>query len=125
MDFPTASARLWQNTGIDRCLGCKPMSQDSEQDLSKEERILRMMKRVLTDVAKDTHTTPGLKHALSDHTIQGIRECLALIVAREQELAEAAGRSMNMRPRYVDEPKTNVSVKLDVDAMKQGLKKDR
>jgi len=75
-------------------------------------------------VAKDTHTTPGLKHSLSEQTIQGIRECLALIVAREQELAQEAGRSMDMRPRYIDEPKTKVSVKLDVDAMKQGLKKD-
>jgi len=101
------------------------MSQDNEESLSKEERILRMMKRVLTDVAKDTHTTPGLKHALSENTIQGIRECLALIVAREQELAEASGRGMNMRPRFIDEPKTKVSVKLDVDALKQGLKKDR
>lgn len=100
------------------------MTDNTGEDLSKEERILRMMKRVLTDVAKDTHTTPGLKHALSEHTIQGIRECLALIVAREQELAEAAGRDLNMRPRFIDEPKRNVSVKLDVDALKQGLKKD-
>ena len=29
---------------------------------SKEEKILRMLKRVLTDVAKDTSTPPGMKH---------------------------------------------------------------
>jgi hypothetical protein len=100
------------------------MTQDNEHEPSKEERILRMMKRVLTDVAKDTHVKPGVKHSLSERTIQGIRECLALIVAREQELAQEAGRNMDMRPRFIDEPKTKVSVKLDVDTMKQGLKKD-
>ena len=47
--------------------------------LSKEEQILRMLKRVLTDIAKDTSTPPGMKHPLSETTIQGIRDCLALI----------------------------------------------
>lgn len=85
----------------------------NDETLSKEERILRMMKRVLTDVAKDTHAKPGFRHPLSEHTVQGIRECLALIAARERELAEAAGRSMNMRPRFIDEPPKEVVVKLD------------
>ena len=95
----------------------------NNETLSKEERILRMMKHVLTDIAKDTHVTPGLKHPLSESTVQGIRECLSVITRREQELAEADGRSMNMRPRYVDEPQNKVVVKLDVDAMKRGSKK--
>ena len=94
----------------------------NDESISKEERIIRMMKRVLTDIAKDTHVTPGLKHPLSPSTVQGIRECLSVITSREQELAKAAGRSMNMRPRYIDEPKKEVVVKLDVNAMKQGLK---
>ncbi|MHB8256055.1 MAG: segregation and condensation protein A [Acidiferrobacterales bacterium] len=72
--------------------------------LSAEERILRSVKKVLADVAKDTFTRPGHSHPLSDETVQGIRECFGLIAARERELAEAAGRSMNQRPRYVDEP---------------------
>ncbi|MEE9494301.1 MAG: segregation and condensation protein A [Gammaproteobacteria bacterium] len=86
------------------------------EELSKEERILKMMKRILTDVAKDTHVTPGLKHPLSENTIQGIRECLGLITSREAELAEVAGRSMNMRPRYIDEAPKEVVVKLDINA---------
>lgn len=94
----------------------------NDESISKEERIIRMMKRVLTDIAKDTHVTPGLKHPLSTSTIQGIRECLTVITSREQELAKAAGRSMNMRPRYIDEPNKEVVVKLDVNAMKHGLK---
>ena len=79
---------------------------------SQEEQILKMMKKVLTDVAKDTYVRPGLKHPLSENTIHGIRDCLALITAREKELAEAAGRPKNMRPRFVDEPQTSVVVPL-------------
>ena len=83
------------------------------EELSKEERILRMMKRVLTDVARDTHVTPGLKHPLSSETIMGIRDCLALISSRETELAEESGQTQNARPRFVDEPKTSHVVNID------------
>jgi hypothetical protein len=82
----------------------------SEPEFSKEEQILKMVKKVLTDVARDTHVKPGLKHPLSDNTIMGIRDCLALISARELELAKAAGRSADMRPRFADEPQTSVVV---------------
>ena len=96
----------------------------SEPELTKEERILQMMKRVLTDVAKDTAPHPGLRHPLSAGTVQGIRECLALISAREQELAREHGRSMRARPRFIDEPDPEVVVPLDVNSMKRNLKKD-
>jgi hypothetical protein len=33
-----------------------------------------------------------------------MRQCLALISARERELAQAAGRPVSGRPRYADEP---------------------
>jgi hypothetical protein len=33
-----------------------------------------------------------------------LRQCLALISARERELAKAAGSPQSSRPRYVDEP---------------------
>ena len=72
----------------------------------KEEKILRMLKRVLTDIAKDTSTPPGMKHPLSENTIQGIRDCLGLISAREKELTEESGRPSRSRPEFVDEPKT-------------------
>lgn len=87
------------------------------EDLSKEERILRAVKRVLTDVARDTFTRPGHAHPLSDQTVQAIRECFGLIAARERELAEAANRPMHDRPRFADEPNSaassNVVVPLD------------
>jgi hypothetical protein len=95
----------------------------ADQEPSKEERILRILKRVLTDVAKDTYTRPGHRHPLSDDTVKGIRDCLSLITARESELAEAAGRPMKMRPRFVDEPQTSVVVNLDT-ATRKSKKKD-
>ncbi len=84
----------------------------TDEELTKEERILRVMKRVLTDVAKDTYTRPGHRHPLSDETVSGIRNCLTLITARETELNAAAGRPMNARPRFVDEPQSSVVVPL-------------
>jgi hypothetical protein len=95
----------------------------TEPELTKEERILRMMKRVLTDVAKDTAPGPGLRHPLTRSTIQGIRECLVLITAREQELAEEFGRDTSARPYFIDEPRSEVVVPIDIDSMKQKLKK--
>ena len=79
----------------------------SEEESSKEEVILRAVKKVLTDVVKDTATAPGLMHPLKDQTIISIRDCLVLISNREQELAKSAGREMNLRPHYKDEPKSN------------------
>jgi hypothetical protein len=90
----------------------------NEQALTKEERVLAMMKNVLTSIAKDTAPQPGIKHPLSEHTIQGIRECLMMITAREQELAREYGRDTNARPRFIDEPKSEVVVPLDFTSTK-------
>ncbi|NOX42360.1 MAG: segregation and condensation protein A [Gammaproteobacteria bacterium] len=84
----------------------------SNNKLSNEERILRIMRKVLTDVAKDTYTKPGLKHPLTEDTIISIRDCLSLISAREQEILKETGRSPDKRPRFVDEPQTSVVVPL-------------
>jgi hypothetical protein len=85
----------------------------TDEKITKEQRILRVMKKVLTDVAKDTHAQPGMKHALSDSTIEGIRDCLGLIASREAEILEEQGVENNMRPRFVDEPAKSVVVQLD------------
>lgn len=84
----------------------------STDNHSTEERILRMVKRVLTEIARDTSTQPGMKHPLSENTIQGMRDCLALISARERELAESAGRPSRARPEFIDEPKKSHVVTL-------------
>ena len=66
---------------------------DKPSEASKEQRILTMVKKTLTEVAKDTYTPPGMRHPLSDDTINHIRHCLDLIIARERELAEERGET--------------------------------
>ena len=82
--------------------------------LSKDELVIKAMKMTLTDIIKDTTVQPGMRHPLSDDTIDSIKKCLVLISEREQELAEKAGRPMTERPRYVDEPRKSVVVPITV-----------
>lgn len=89
----------------------------SSHDLSKEEQILRAVKRVLTEVIKDTATGPGMKHPLSENTISGLRDCLVLISQREHELAEEAGRPNTMRPFFTDEPKKQDEVVVPITSI--------
>ena len=77
----------------------------SDPGLSMEERILKAVKLTLAGVIKDTSTPHGMRHPLSDRTIEDLRQCLALISARERELAQAAGRPTGARPQYADEPR--------------------
>jgi len=87
----------------------------TEDDLSKEARILRAVKYTLTRVIKDTATPPGLRHPLSDTTIEDLRNCLVLISQRERELAELTGRPMNERPRFADEPDRSGVAEISID----------
>jgi hypothetical protein len=73
-------------------------------DLSKEQEILIVMRKVLASIIKDTTPPPGMKHPLTEATIQDIRACLALISARERELADAQGRAVE-RPYYKGDSK--------------------
>ena len=84
----------------------------NEENLSKEQRILRVMRKVLASIVKDATPQPGMLHPLSDRTIQDIRECFGLISAREAELAEEAGLNRNEKPFYTDQPQTSNVVKL-------------
>ncbi|MTW20142.1 segregation and condensation protein A [Allochromatium palmeri] len=72
-------------------------------DLSKEQQIMIAMRKTLTAIVKDVTPPPGMRHPLSDATIQQVRQCLGLIAEREQELAEEQGRG-GERPYYADEP---------------------
>jgi len=91
----------------------------SDAELSKEELILKTVKMVITQVARDTATEPGLKHPLSERTIKDIRDCLVVITAREAELAEANGRNMNQRPRFTDEPQAPADVVVPISSIKK------
>jgi len=76
---------------------------------TKEQEILVVMRKVLASIIKDTTPQPGMRHVLSDRTIQDVRKCLGLISAREKELADAQGRVAE-RPYYADQPQTSTVV---------------
>jgi hypothetical protein len=82
----------------------------SDAERSTEERILQAVKMTLAGVIRDTATPHGMRHPLSDTTIEDLRQCLALISARERELAEAAGRPVQGRPRFADESRQGPQV---------------
>jgi hypothetical protein len=87
-------------------------------DLTEEQQILIAMRKTLAAVIKDVTPPPGMKHPLSDRTIEDVRQCLSLIAARERELASGQGRESE-RPYYADEPQTAQVVPI------AGLGKDR
>lgn len=72
-------------------------------ELSTEQQILIAMRKTLAAIIKDVTPPPGMKHPLSERTIEDVRQCFSLIAAREKDLAEAQGRG-GERPYYADEP---------------------
>jgi hypothetical protein len=74
------------------------------EELSKEQQIMRAMRKTLTSVVRDTAPRDGMASPLSSETVENIRMCLGLVAAREAELAEALGLNRNERPYYADEP---------------------
>jgi hypothetical protein len=86
----------------------------TETQPSIEARILQAVKLTLASVIKDTATPHGMRHPLSDATIEDMRQCLALISARERELAQAAGGAADRvtvkRPSFTDASKQGDAV---------------
>ncbi len=81
----------------------------SDNDLTIEHQILITMRQVLSSVVRDTTPPPGMRHPLNAATIDDIKQCFALITAREQELNASQGRPEH-RPRYADEPRKSSQV---------------
>ena len=80
---------------------------------TKEQQILETVRKVLSAVVRDTTPNPGMRHPLTDQTIQDLRNCFALITAREQELAKQSGEPPSKsRPRYADEPQESTNEKV-------------
>jgi hypothetical protein len=79
----------------------------NNEDLSKDQKILIALRKTLSGVVRETTPPPGMRHPLSDKTIEDIKHCFLLISAREKELMEEKGQTNNARPRYADEPKTS------------------
>jgi len=71
-------------------------------ELTKEQEILMVMRKVLASIVKDTTPPPGMKHPLTEQTIQDVRACFGLISARERELADEQGRVVE-KPFYTDQ----------------------
>lgn len=79
----------------------------NHQEPTKDQRILIALRKTLSGVVRETTPPPGMRHPLSEETIENIKHCFALISAREKELYEENGQINTARPRYVDEPKTS------------------
>ena len=74
---------------------------------SKEHQILATLRKVLSEVVRDTTPKPGRPHALKPQTVDNVKLCFQLITSREKEIIEEAGGEMDKRPRYADEPKSS------------------
>ena len=77
-----------------------------------ERKILMVMRKVLGSVVRDTTPSPGMRHVLSERTIEEVRLAFELISARERELADAAGVARE-RPYFTDEEPAARTVPLD------------
>lgn len=77
----------------------------NEQILSKEQRILRVLRKVLASIVKDATPAPGMPHPLKESTIYDIRDLFGLISEREAELADQTTPGRNEKPSYTDDPK--------------------
>ncbi|MDD4880339.1 MAG: hypothetical protein PHR30_18515 [Gallionellaceae bacterium] len=75
-----------------------------QQELSKEQQIMRAMRKTLTSIVRDCAPRDGQPSPLAEPTVENIRMCLGMISAREAELAESLGLARNERPHYSDEP---------------------
>ena len=77
-----------------------------------EAQVLREMRSILTEIARETAVHRGARHVLSDDTIVRMRDCLSLISAREKELNEARGVEMTSRPKLGVDKSDSVRVQL-------------
>ena len=79
------------------------------EELSKEQRILRLMRKTLGNIVKDVTPYGGRPNPLSEDTILDIRDCFALISERERELA-ASLNFEEARPYFIDGEKPGAKV---------------
>ena len=90
-----------------------------DADLQKELQVLVTLRKVISSVVREITPDPGMKHPLSEATMEDVRQGFILIASREKEISEAMGKPSLHRPIYKgDTPKTNV-VKL------HGMKTDK
>ena len=83
---------------------------DEDSELTLEHRILIRLRQVLAAVVRDVTPPPGMRHPLSEQTIEDIRNAFALIAARERELRGDAPPDL---PLYRDKGPTARVVEFD------------
>ena len=91
----------------------------NDDTLSKEQRILRALRKVLANIVKDATPAPGMPHPLKESTIYDIRDLFGLISEREAELANESTPDRNEKPFYADEPKKSNVIKMPKPAKKK------
>jgi hypothetical protein len=79
----------------------------NEEGLSKEQRVLRVLRKVLANIVKDVTPEPGMPHPLQESTVQDIRGLFGLIAEREAELARENMPGISEKPFYADQPQKN------------------
>jgi hypothetical protein len=91
----------------------------NKEILSKEQRILRVLRKVLANIVKDATPAPGMPHPLKESTIYDIRDLFGLISEREAELADLSTPDRNEKPRFTDEPKKSNVINIHKPAGKK------
>jgi hypothetical protein len=79
------------------------------EELSKEQRILRAMRKTLGNVVRDVTPLGGRTNPLTNDTIQDIKDCFSLISEREKELAESLNFDQ-AKPYYQDGEQPNAQI---------------
>ena len=79
------------------------------EELGKEQRILRAMRKTLGNVVRDVTPLGGRPNPLTGDTIQDIKDCFALISERERELAGLLNLD-EAKPYYQDGAQPNAQV---------------
>ncbi|WP_310447146.1 hypothetical protein [Thiobacillus sp.] len=85
---------------------------DNEKALHDEQRLMRMMRKTLTSIVRDTAPRNGHPSPLSEATVLGIKDCLMVISVRETELSQLTGRTLDERPHFTDDTPNSHAVKI-------------
>lgn len=93
------------------------------EQFSPEQRILRVMRKVLASVVKDVTPQEGMDNPLTDRTIEDIRDIFGMISTREKELLEAFGQATGDRPFYPGEKPSAKVIPISVGSLKESRKK--
>lgn len=96
----------------------------SVEHFSPEQKILRVMRKVLASVVKDVTPQDGMDNPLSARTIEEIRDIFGLISLREKELLESLGHVSAERPHYPGEQTSAKVIPINVATLGAARRKD-